>query len=351
MAEEAAAAGGWYWCHMCASAVSAVAAAEGEAEIKCPYCQSGFLEEMETARGAAAVDGGGSADGTDSGAGSAISVWAPVIDGMVGGDPVRRRRSRRHADASTGGGYHRELDHLVHFDFSERRRRTAALLLLLQEFRERQLQRLESAAAAAAAASSAGSGGGGSLDGEGMALADYFLGPGLDALMQRLGDGDAGRQGTLPAKKEAIDAMPTVEVTAPGDDSAAASACAVCLEDYAVGERAMEMPCRHRFHGKCIVPWLEMHSSCPVCRFQLPTDDDPKAACGGSGDHAGAVISYTNAEDSADAGANASRLPAAIQRLSSLFSSQPQPGPSPSPSSSSAAPASTSGTSSQHSDD
>ncbi|KAF0917511.1 hypothetical protein E2562_020621 [Oryza meyeriana var. granulata] len=333
MAEEAAA-GGWYWCHMCASAVSAVAAAEGEVEIKCPYCHSGFLEEMETARGAAAAvatDGGGDRDGTDSGAGGAISVWAPIIDGMVGGDPVRRRRSRRHADASTDGGYHREMDH---FDFSERRRRTVALLLLLQEFRERQLQCLESASAG---------GGGGSLDVEGVALADYFLGPGLDALMQRLGDGDAGRQGTLPTKKEAVEAIPTVEVTAV-DDSAAA--CAVCLQDYAAGERAMEMPCRHRFHGKCIVPWLEMHSSCPVCRFQLPTDDDPNKGACGSGTHSGnADDGRAGAAVGNAAGVNASRLPAARQRLSSLFS---QPGPSPS----SAAPtASTSGSSSQHCDD
>ncbi|KAF0903324.1 hypothetical protein E2562_026600 [Oryza meyeriana var. granulata] len=40
---------------------------------------------------------------------------------------------------------------------------------------------------------------------------DYFLRLGLDALMQRLGEGDAGQQGTLPAKKEAVEAMPTME--------------------------------------------------------------------------------------------------------------------------------------------
>uniref|UniRef100_A0A0E0JH16 RING-type E3 ubiquitin transferase n=1 Tax=Oryza punctata TaxID=4537 RepID=A0A0E0JH16_ORYPU len=327
MAEEAAA-GGLYYCHMCASTVSAVAAAEGEVEIKCPYCHSGFVEEIESARGAAAAGGGGAIS----------SVWAPIIDGMVGGggDAVRRhRRSRRLADAGADDGYYRDL---ALIDFSESRRRTAALLLLMQEFRERQLQRLESATATISTAATS-AGGGSSGDAEGVALADYFLGPGLDALMQRLGDGDAGRQGTLPAKKEAVEAMPTVEVTS--GDSASASACAVCLEDYAAGERATEMPCRHRFHAKCIVPWLKMHSSCPVCRFQLPTDDDDddsKATRGG-------VSSRRLSQPAARVdGGGLGRLPAVMQELRSILS---QPSPSPSP-------GSTSGSSShsqQHSDD
>ncbi|KAG8045213.1 hypothetical protein GUJ93_ZPchr0008g13477 [Zizania palustris] len=351
MVEETAA-GGRYWCHMCAVAVSAVAA-EGEVEIKCPYCRSGFLEEMQTARSAATAVAGAGGDSTDSSAGSAISIWAPILDSMVG-DPVRRRRNRRHADANTDD--YRELDLA---EFSRSRRRATAFLRLLQAIRERQLQRLESD-------------GGGSFDVEhyspfgrslftagpggdqGMALGDYFLGPGLDALMQQLAESDVSRQGTPPAKKEAVDAMPTVEVS--GDSSAA---CAVCLEDYAAGERAREMPCRHRFHAKCIVPWLEMHSSCPVCRFQLPADDNNKGACG-SGSHSGHIngndtvsaddggadtasnaagAAAAAAEPDVESGGSASRLPVSIQWLNSLFS---QP---------SSAPASTSGSSSQHRDD
>ncbi|KAG8052631.1 hypothetical protein GUJ93_ZPchr0001g29630 [Zizania palustris] len=351
MAEETAA-GGRYWCHMCAVVVSAVAA-EGEVEIKCPYCHSGFLEEMETAHSAANASG----DGTDSGAGSAISIWGPILDSMVA-DPVRRRRNRRHADDSTDD--YREMNRV---EFSRRRRRATTFLRLLQAIRERQLQRLES---------DAGGGAGGSFDIEhyspfgrslfaagpggeqGMALGDYFLGPGLDALMQQLAESDASRQGTPPTKKEAVDAMPTVEVT--GDSAAA---CAVCLEDYAAGEGAREMPCRHRFHAKCIVPWLEMHSSCPICRFQLPADDDHKGACGsgthnngndtvsaddgGAGTESNVAAAAEHDGRGVDAGGNASRLPVSIQWLNSLFS---QTGPSLS-----SAPASTSGSSSQHCDD
>uniref|UniRef100_A0A0E0GKY2 Uncharacterized protein n=1 Tax=Oryza nivara TaxID=4536 RepID=A0A0E0GKY2_ORYNI len=81
-----------------------------------------------------------------------------------------------------------------------------------------------------------------------MALADYFFGPELDDLMQWLGDGDIGRKGTLPTKKEAREAMPTVEVTAGHSASAFATASTVCREDYAAGEHATGTPYRHRFH-------------------------------------------------------------------------------------------------------
>ncbi|XP_052146015.1 E3 ubiquitin-protein ligase SIRP1-like [Oryza glaberrima] len=94
--------------------------------------------------------------------------------------------------------------------------------------------------------------GSGSLDVEGMALADYFFGPELDDLMQWLGDGDVGRKGTLPTKKEAREAMPTVEVTAGHSASAFATASTVCREDYAAGEHATGTPYRHRFHASAL---------------------------------------------------------------------------------------------------
>ncbi|KAF9174768.1 E3 ubiquitin-protein ligase rnf13 [Mortierella sp. AD011] len=43
--------------------------------------------------------------------------------------------------------------------------------------------------------------------------------------------------------------------------------CAICLEEYGVGERLRELPCKHYFHAHCIDPWFkDVHSICPVCK-------------------------------------------------------------------------------------
>lgn len=49
--------------------------------------------------------------------------------------------------------------------------------------------------------------------------------------------------------------------------------CPICLKDMEQDDIVNELPCRHQFHKDCILPWLKKTSSCPSCRFQLPTDD------------------------------------------------------------------------------
>ncbi|KAH6772144.1 hypothetical protein C2S52_005075 [Perilla frutescens var. hirtella] len=48
---------------------------------------------------------------------------------------------------------------------------------------------------------------------------------------------------------------------------AAVAECAICLSEFAVGERIriLEM-CSHGFHMQCIERWLISCSSCPICR-------------------------------------------------------------------------------------
>eukprot|EP01061_Rhynchopus_euleeides_P000039 TRINITY_DN10039_c1_g1_i1.p1 TRINITY_DN10039_c1_g1~~TRINITY_DN10039_c1_g1_i1.p1 ORF type:complete len:259 (+),score=51.73 TRINITY_DN10039_c1_g1_i1:36-779(+) len=53
-----------------------------------------------------------------------------------------------------------------------------------------------------------------------------------------------------------------------------ASSCSVCQEDYSAKELVADLPCAHRFHSHCIVPWLLNHSTCPTCRFELPCEDE-----------------------------------------------------------------------------
>ncbi|RVW68355.1 E3 ubiquitin-protein ligase RING1 [Vitis vinifera] len=103
-------------------------------------------------------------------------------------------------------------------------------------------------------------------------LGDYFIGPGLEQLIQQLAENDPNRYGTPPASKSAIEGLPTIRITVEllGTDS---SQCAVCKDSFELDEEAKQMPCKHIYHNDCILPWLELHNSCPVCRYELPTDD------------------------------------------------------------------------------
>ncbi|KAL8223449.1 hypothetical protein R6Q57_018924 [Mikania cordata] len=45
--------------------------------------------------------------------------------------------------------------------------------------------------------------------------------------------------------------------------------CVVCLEKFKVGEKLDRLPCAHRFHSTCLLPWLEGHAHCPCCRMSV----------------------------------------------------------------------------------
>lgn len=47
--------------------------------------------------------------------------------------------------------------------------------------------------------------------------------------------------------------------------------CSICLNDIRGGEGYRKLPeCGHSFHSKCIDVWIASHSTCPLCRAQLP---------------------------------------------------------------------------------
>uniref|UniRef100_A0A914W6Z9 E3 ubiquitin-protein ligase RNF181 n=1 Tax=Plectus sambesii TaxID=2011161 RepID=A0A914W6Z9_9BILA len=49
--------------------------------------------------------------------------------------------------------------------------------------------------------------------------------------------------------------------------------CPVCIAVFESTSDCVKMPCKHQFHASCILPWLSKTNSCPVCRYELETDD------------------------------------------------------------------------------
>ncbi|OEL38461.1 hypothetical protein BAE44_0000521 [Dichanthelium oligosanthes] len=62
---------------------------------------------------------------------------------------------------------------------------------------------------------------------------------------------------------------------APSPEEAEASECAVCLEELRAGDVLVHLPCAHRFHWSCAVPWVQAASRCPVCRAQVHPATSP----------------------------------------------------------------------------
>jgi Ring finger domain len=46
--------------------------------------------------------------------------------------------------------------------------------------------------------------------------------------------------------------------------------CPICTEDFGKGEEVRVLPCNHKFHPKCVDPWLlHVSGTCPLCRIDL----------------------------------------------------------------------------------
>ncbi|WVZ95800.1 hypothetical protein U9M48_041518 [Paspalum notatum var. saurae] len=146
-------------------------------------------------------------------------------------------------------------------------------------------------------------------------MSDFLMGSGFERLLEQLaqieaagGAGALAARGALrdaanpPASKAAVDAMPSVAVSAA--HVAADAHCAVCKDAFALGAEAREMPCAHIYHADCILPWLALRNSCPVCRHEMPTDAGRPPAADSDGSTAAGA-----AEEEATVGLTIWRLP------------------------------------------
>lgn len=244
-----------YWCHTCSQTVTPPVTTE-EAGIKCPFCQSGFLEEMQQR------------EDTNNVHRPMDSILTPIFMEMM------NNSARIHPGA--------DMDSQLQEILRRRGRRPVSIDQLLQGI----YAGLTLAPAAAAAAdddnnrergrvivtnpynqivavpSSAVSD---TLPPVAGSLSEYFIGPEFEAL----------RYGTPPARRDAVEALADdLLVLNPGIQ------CLVCLDYIEMNTTGKQMPCQHKFHSYCLLYWLQLHSSCPVCRCQLRTAKDE--ADGGS---------------------------------------------------------------------
>ncbi|KAJ4849166.1 hypothetical protein Tsubulata_028906 [Turnera subulata] len=104
-------------------------------------------------------------------------------------------------------------------------------------------------------------------------ISEFLMGSGFDRVLDQLTQLEINGMGRFeqpPASKAAIESMPVIKIL--DCHVSMESHCAVCKEAFELNTEAREMPCKHIYHADCILPWLSLRNSCPVCRHELPTD-------------------------------------------------------------------------------
>mmetsp|Transcript_90543 Transcript_90543/g.161281 ORF Transcript_90543/g.161281 Transcript_90543/m.161281 type:complete len:377 (-) Transcript_90543:95-1225(-) len=86
-------------------------------------------------------------------------------------------------------------------------------------------------------------------------------------------DGQEDKKGAPPASASVVRSLPRVKVSAYDIAANESPECSVCLGDLVIGEKALRIPCGHLYHEECVKDWLKKSNECPVCRWELPTDD------------------------------------------------------------------------------
>jgi len=78
---------------------------------------------------------------------------------------------------------------------------------------------------------------------------------------------------TPPASPAFLQKLPLVTVRPPDLIDPNNRECCICMEEITVASTVTRLPCAHFFHPKCSRDWLRLSCKCPVCRYELPTDD------------------------------------------------------------------------------
>jgi len=267
-----------FFCHQCSVEIPRIAA-----DFTCPTCNSGFIEELGQAQPPPPPLTDDDDDDEPYDLGQVLGPLEALLPGLLGGGargfgggiprgaglggPMRPRQHRiriaRGAPARPGGPQNLGMDQ-------------AALENALQDFIVN-LAGMGGAGGAGAggaqfhfigpgAGGPLGAGGGGGFHLHGNP-GDYAWGRGgLDAIITQLLNHMDGA-GPPPMAKESIQEIPTVNISK--EQMEKSQSCSVCWEDFTEGEEVKLLECEHCFHSPCIVPWLELHGTCPVCRKEL----------------------------------------------------------------------------------
>ncbi|XP_048529472.1 uncharacterized protein LOC125508728 isoform X2 [Triticum urartu] len=101
---------------------------------------------------------------------------------------------------------------------------------------------------------------------------DYADARQFEMILEQFAEDDSSRRGAPPAATSFIGNLPSLVIST-SHEADGAVICPVCKDPMPLRTRAKQLPCMHLYHSSCILPWLSSRNTCPVCRYELPTDD------------------------------------------------------------------------------
>jgi len=271
MAEEAAVENlpvNRFFCHKCSREIARVLP-----DYTCPNCQCGFIEALENQPGY--MDVVRNLEETDE-SDSEFDETQPLelLNEVLWGVERRRR----------GGGYRR----------SGRLSRFVRNVIPLENMISDIAMNLSGSWVGSNA--TIGVGNGRSPSGSVLLLGnpgDYAWGrEGLDVIVTHLLN-QMDTAGPPPLAKEKIAEIPVAAITK--EQVACSLQCSVCWEDFKVEEPVRKLPCEHVYHANCIVPWLELHGTCPICRKTLTEESADESGSQGQDNPSNLIIGNINA--------------------------------------------------------
>lgn len=84
---------------------------------------------------------------------------------------------------------------------------------------------------------------------------------------------DTNETSFRPASKEEISRLSKEVIDKLNVEKFSIMDCCICSECFKEGEIINNLECGHYHHLECILLWLKKHNNCPVCRYELKTDD------------------------------------------------------------------------------
>ncbi|XP_023517907.1 E3 ubiquitin-protein ligase Praja-2-like isoform X2 [Cucurbita pepo subsp. pepo] len=101
---------------------------------------------------------------------------------------------------------------------------------------------------------------------------EYLDQQGFEQLLEQIAMTTSSRRGAPPAAVSSVKNLPLLVISKEHLKHDNIS-CAICKDFLHVSVEVNQLPCLHLYHPSCIMPWLSTRNSCPLCRYELPTDD------------------------------------------------------------------------------